>query len=389
MPDYRTSDHRLSTLWRAPDAYLLDAGSGAELLISKIRLSLTAGLVAIPAGNMIIGLPEEQTSHETGLLIATMAFLVAVVAYFVVRRELRKPWLPLFTTLMDVTLVSTALLSLGMIGDPHQSVNSKVIFEVYFLAIGVSCLRYDVRLAFLGGAAAILEYLAVVLWAVLGHNLDAVGLVPPPYGRFYWTDQISRMVLLGLATALAVTIVQQLQRHRRLSAADRLTGLFNRAYCDEYLLAELRRARRYGRVFAIAILDIDLFKRFNDTWGHVAGDAALRAVAGVVHRSVRRSDLVARYGGEEFVIVMPESSLGAARARVETIREAVAGEPIRIPRLEERVRITVSGGVAAWPDDAEDLDDLLHIADLRLLTAKAEGRNRVVSEGRPAAPVEA
>jgi diguanylate cyclase (GGDEF)-like protein len=102
---------------------------------------------------------------------------------------------------------------------------------------------------------------------------------------------------------------------------------------------------------------------------------------------VRRSDLVGRYGGEEMVLVMPETTLNQARIRMEAIRVAVAAEAIKLPKREEHVRVTVSAGVACWPTDAENPDDLLHIADARLFHAKALGRNRVVSSSVAAASV--
>jgi diguanylate cyclase (GGDEF)-like protein len=149
----------------------------------------------------------------------------------------------------------------------------------------------------------------------------------------------------------------------------------------------VRRSKRYSRVFAVAMVDIDRFKVFNDTYGHAAGDQALRTVAATIQHGVRRSDLVARYGGEEMVLVMPETNLGAARKRLETIREAVASEGIKVPKRDEGVRVTVSAGVACWPDDGPNSDDLLHTADARLFHAKALGRNRVVSSSIAAASV--
>jgi diguanylate cyclase (GGDEF)-like protein len=184
-----------------------------------------------------------------------------------------------------------------------------------------------------------------------------------------------------------MVVVYRLRRHRSLSNSDPLTGLFNRSYFEEFLGAEVRRSKRYAKSFAAAMVDIDRFKNFNDTYGHAAGDEALKTVAAILRRAVRRSDLVARYGGEEMVIVMPETTLNQARTRLESIRVAVAAEAIKLPKRDERVRVTVSAGVACWPTDGENPDDLLHIADARLFHAKALGRNRVVSSSVAAASV--
>lgn len=376
---------RVREVWSPPDAYLLDAGSGAELFIARVRLALTAILLLIPITNLAISRPEERMTHLTGLGITLLAVLIALVAYEVVHRDNRQPWLPMVTSLLDVTLVSCALFGFSLIGDPHQAVNSKVTFETYFLAIAATCLRYDLRVSVVAGFAAIMQYLAIVIWVGVFHDLDSVKYAPWVYGRVFWSDQVSRLILLALHTALCSGIVLRLQRHRRLSNSDRLTGLFNRAYFEDFIAAEMNRSERYARVFAVAMIDIDRFKNFNDTYGHAAGDQALKAVAQAMQLGGRSSDLVARYGGEEMVVVMPETTLMAARKRVEAIREAVASEPIRLPKRIESVRVTVSAGVACWPEDGRDADDLLHVADARMFHAKALGRNRVVSSSTAAA----
>jgi len=356
---------RLVEMWAEPDAYLLDAGNSAELLIARVRLTLTVVLLAVPVINLSISRPEERITHLTGLGVTLFAVLIALAAYQVVQQGHRQPWLPLATSLMDVTLVSSALVGF----------------------IAATCLRYDVRVSIIAGGVAILEYLGVIVMVTALHNLDSPQYSPWVYGRFFWSDQISRVILLALHTALCTGIVVRLQKHRRLSNSDRLTGLFNRAYFEDFLTGEVRRSQRYVRHFAVAMVDIDHFKGFNDSYGHAAGDSALRKVADTIQRGVRRSDLVARYGGEEMVLVMPETSLNSARKRLEAIREAVAAEPMQVPKRAESVRVTVSAGVASWPDDGRDPDDLLHTADARLFHAKALGRNRVVSSSVAAASV--
>jgi two-component system cell cycle response regulator len=378
---------RFAEMWAEPDSFMLDAGNTAELLIAKVRLGLTLFLLSVPVINLSISRPEERITHLTGLGVTLIAVLMALVAYHVVQQGHRQVWLPLATSLMDVTLVSSALVGFSFIGDPHQAVNSKVTFETYFLAIAATCLRYDVRVSLIAGAVAILEYVGVIALVTAVYDLDSARYSPWVYGRFFWSDQASRVILLGLHTALCTGIVHRLQRQRRLSNSDRLTGLFNRAYFEDFLAAEVRRSRRYSRPFAVAMVDIDKFKNFNDSYGHAAGDRALKKVAETIQRELRRSDLVARYGGEEMVLVMPETTLNAARKRLEAIREAVAAEPIQVPKRSESVRVTVSAGVASCPADGEDPDDLLHTADSRLYHAKTLGRNRVVSSSVAAASV--
>ena len=368
------------TIWIPPDTHLLDAGLSAEELIAQVRLGLAALLLLFPTISAVVEASLTGGTRIAGLVIGLAAVALAYGALRYVKQDLRRPFLPLMASLLDVTIVSVALFASALVaGDPHVTVNSRVTFDLYLLAIAATCLRYDVRLSIVAGGVAILEYLLLVGWASGLHNLSDLRYAPWPNGRYSVGTQISRVILIGAMTGLSAVIVTRLQRHLRHSSSDRLTGLFNRAYFQEFLAAEVRRSKRYFRAFGVAMVDIDNFKRFNDTFGHPAGDEALKIVSAVIQREVRRSDLVARYGGEEMVLVMPETTLAAARKRLESIREAVAAEAIRIPKRDERARVTVSAGVACWPTDGENADDLLHTADARLFHAKALGRNRVVS----------
>ncbi len=376
----------ITRLWTPPDAYLIDAGLSAETWIAKVRLGLVALLVANPLVNLIVAAPGTRGPHYVSVAVTLFAALIALVASLALERGIRRPWVPMASVLLDVSLVSFALLALGVLGEPIRAVNNRIAFELYFLAIAGTCLRYDFRLTVIAGGTAFLQYLIIVLWAG-AHDLDSIRWAPWPYGRFAWIDQLSRLILLAVMTGICAAVVVRLQRLRQESNTDRLTGLFNRAYLEEFLNAEIRRSKRYLRSFAVAMIDIDHFKRFNDTYGHATGDVALRTVAAILQREVRRSDLVARYGGEEMVVVMPETTLNAARSRIEAIRQAVAEEAIKVPRREDRVRITVSAGVSCWPTDGDNTDDLVHIADARLYHAKALGRNRVVSSSVAAASV--
>jgi diguanylate cyclase (GGDEF)-like protein len=164
-----------------------------------------------------------------------------------------------------------------------------------------------------------------------------------------------------------------------------LTGWNNRRYLAVRMNEELARARRDRSQLVCLMLDIDHFKRVNDTWGHAAGDAVLREFAQRIEAQVRASDVAARFGGEEFVVLMPTTSVAAARLLAERIRTAVAAEPVQMPN-GEAVTITVSIGIAsAQPlPNSNDLktvgDSLLARADVALYRAKSEGRNRIATE---------
>ena len=158
--------------------------------------------------------------------------------------------------------------------------------------------------------------------------------------------------------------------------SDPLTGLFNRRYLDETLPRELHRHQRAGEPLTAAMLDLDHFKRFNDVYGHEAGDAILRAVGNLLRRSLRAGDLACRYGGEELTVVMSGSSLVDARIRLDELRQAVMG--LRLPHQDGVLPpITVSVGVALAAAET-DAAALLGRADAALYRAKEQGRNRVV-----------
>jgi diguanylate cyclase (GGDEF)-like protein len=172
--------------------------------------------------------------------------------------------------------------------------------------------------------------------------------------------------------------LQQKQRElERLTRLDGLTGLFNRNTFVELTRQELVRAQRQGSATAILLLDLDHFKRVNDTWGHPAGDAVLRNVANVVNRSVRSTDLVGRLGGEEFIVLLPATSAEFARKIAEKIRMRIEVTPT--PWEPNPIGATASIGLAGTTAlEKRDFESLYNEADKALYIAKTRGRNRVV-----------
>ena len=162
-----------------------------------------------------------------------------------------------------------------------------------------------------------------------------------------------------------------------LSNTDHLTGLFNRRFLMEALDKEVQRARRKEGQVALLLLDIDHFKRVNDTHGHLQGDVVLQKVAMHIQKELRSYDVAARYGGEEFVAVLPDTSMKEAFNVADRIRLSVQGMRFAGPLANER--ITVSMGVALFPSPRfDDIDGLLRTADEALYLAKERGRNQVV-----------
>ncbi|MCF8090367.1 MAG: GGDEF domain-containing protein [Desulfotignum sp.] len=166
-----------------------------------------------------------------------------------------------------------------------------------------------------------------------------------------------------------------------LSATDGLTGLANRRRFDEALNSEWQRAMRLGLPLAVAMIDVDQFKLYNDHFGHQAGDQCLRRIAAVLRTCIHRSgDLIARYGGEEFVIILPGLSADKALILAETIRNAVQAEHLLHTKQSNTGVITVSIGIAARsPKPGQRADDLLREADTAMYEAKRRGRNLVVA----------
>lgn len=157
---------------------------------------------------------------------------------------------------------------------------------------------------------------------------------------------------------------------------DALTGVRNRAYFDKKFLAELKRSRREQRSLALVMLDIDHFKKINDTYGHVAGDVVIRGVAQRISEQLKRSsDYVCRYGGEEFALILPNTDAEGAMALAEQIRLSIAAQPFATEVAE--LTVTVSLGCYAAVADASMVStDFIHIADQALYQAKTAGRNQ-------------
>ncbi len=179
--------------------------------------------------------------------------------------------------------------------------------------------------------------------------------------------------------ALAVSNLKLQQTLRNQATRDPLTGLYNRRFMEESLDRELlRAARNPSHSLGLMILDIDHFKKFNDTHGHAAGDAVIRDLGHFLHGIIRGSDIACRYGGEELVVILPEASKSDTMHRAEWIREKIHGLEIRHQNLTLK-NLTLSIGVASYPDDGETVENLLKAADDALYRAKKAGRDRVMA----------
>ncbi|MFX0140635.1 MAG: diguanylate cyclase [Candidatus Hodarchaeota archaeon] len=164
----------------------------------------------------------------------------------------------------------------------------------------------------------------------------------------------------------------------QLAITDGLTGLYNYRYFNEQLVQELTRAQRHNLFVSVAMLDIDYFKNFNDTHGHPAGDKVLKAIAKLLRSNIRKIDVAARYGGEEFALILIETNKNSAAIVASKIKKLVEEYPFSNQETQPNGKLTISMGIASFPEDAQDPDKLVTLADKRLYKAKAQGRNRVV-----------
>jgi diguanylate cyclase (GGDEF)-like protein len=169
------------------------------------------------------------------------------------------------------------------------------------------------------------------------------------------------------------------ERTERSAVTDGLTGLYNHAYFLQALRQEVLRSKRHGLRAALLLLDLDNFKAVNDERGHVEGDRVLMKAAAVVREGVREIDVAARYGGEEFIVVYPGASKPMAQRLAEALRKAVEEFPFPHAAGQPLGKVTISGGVATFPEDSRDSIDLIRCADQALYEAKAAGRNRVLA----------
>jgi diguanylate cyclase (GGDEF)-like protein len=366
---------RWERLLSARDAMLIDAGLAGERSVARARLAMMVVLTAIPV-QAVLTRPDHP-ENWVGMVGTAVALLVAVAVLVVLRRGYYRPWLGLATSIYDVSSVSAILATFIVLGLPQIAVNSRIIFEIYLLALGATCLRYDSRVPLVAGAVAVVQYAALIF--VVQGRWDLADPRYAGYGTFAWGDQVGRLIILGIAAMLSWTILRRAERLRQLTMHDPLTGLLNRNVLEERVREEVMRARRHHRPLAVAMIDLDLFKRFNDSFGHAAGDVTLRVFSRKLLEAVRRTDIVARFGGEEFVIVMPETQGPDAALKLEQIRHELEGMHLQAPGSAGG-HLTLSAGVATFDPARDSGLEILQRADDLLLQAKRGGRNRIVGE---------
>lgn len=213
---------------------------------------------------------------------------------------------------------------------------------------------------------------------VEGFELGADDYITKPFDL----DEVLARVRVGeRLVALQNQLIESNRQLQRLSQTDSLTGLPNRRSFQEQLKRAFEHSLRYNRPLALAIIDMDFFKKINDSKGHLAGDQVLRQRADLFAHSVRASDTVARLGGEEFGVILPETELLDALKFAEKLRRLVEQAPVQLD--DEFFPATISVGVSAMPrSNFRSVSEMMHAADMALFRAKTSGRNRIEVERR-------
>ncbi len=389
-------ERREPTLSRGAKLYL--AAVGVATIVAALpplsRLSpdtegwatfLVLATCAAVAQLFVVRTPRDQSYHTTIVFLIPAALLLPpelVVLMGVVQHipewlKVRYPWYIQSFNICNYTL------------------NGLAAWGAVWMVRDLDLSR-ELELALAGLAASVVFVatnhflLATMLHYARGHTLRETGLFS---GDSLATDLV--LAALGVAFAslwrwnpylLPTAVAPLLLIHRSLSVpalqeearVDPKTGLFNARHFAVELREELARAARFERPMSVIMADLDLLRDINNSYGHLAGDAVLKGIADIFRVQLRPYDVPARFGGEEFAILLPETAPETALEIAERIRRAVAEHLFEVETSSEPIRATISLGIAGFPKDGADPNELIHQADLAVYRAKLQGRNRVL-----------
>lgn len=356
-------------LLSSPDPALLEAGAGGELLVARTRVVLFAFIGLAPLGSAILGGADTPVQVKVSLAGIVVALVTSIGIVLALQSFSPGPAIGLLTTSFDTTIVTATLLAAAYFGSPELALNSEAAWAVYLLMIAATALRYDPRIALFSGLLTAGQYLATILWVSSTWNVEITS--------YAWLIHTARLALIIAATAVSIGIIYRSREMVVSSGRDRLTGLANRAYFEERFEDEIARSVRLETALALVIFDLDRFKRFNDQLGHKAGDEALQIVSDLIRREKRQQDFAARWGGEEFTLILPDTDAAGATRIAERIGTAIRDSELKISG--DVPPLTISGGIATFPEDGRTLTELFEAADQRLLSAKRAGRDRITA----------
>lgn len=266
--------------------------------------------------------------------------------------------------LKDVTFV----LDEGITG---RAANSQKLVYIPDLQNEMDNLSYKGRISPKGAMASVPLVIKNRLLGVLNlHNENVEG---------FNDNDLKLIQAIANQAAIAIENSQLYEKARNLSNTDELTGLANRRHFQTILHREAAQAQRFQSYFAMMMIDIDHFKQYNDTHGHLKGDVVLRTVANLLLHNTRGIDLVARFGGEEFVLLLPKTNKHGAMAAAEKLRSCISETKFDgADESQPLGKLSISIGISIYPDDSKDIFELLDLADRALYQAKDAGRNRAI-----------
>jgi diguanylate cyclase (GGDEF)-like protein len=276
--------------------------------------------------------------------------------------------------------------SRGFISDCEWKVRRGGLTERILKSRAVTVINDSTNRAFFANAVAVKEGIKSLVCMPLVYSADAVGIL-------YLDDFTSRqfpaedLQTLEIMASFAAIAIHNARTHTLLlhqANTDSLTGLFNRRSLENVLDREFQRAERHGREFSLALVDVNDFKKFNDTFGHQAGDRALSALGEAVRKAVRSTDFAARYGGDEIAIILPETKLARAYELFsKRIKQKIEDGFTRITNGDFSLTVTI--GIAAYPRDGKNARDLILSADTALMNAKKMKYTTSIGCSRPVA----
>ena len=343
----------------------------ASILMAMLLVVIALGLLSLILS--VLGVYAPPGEPKTGVSPfdwITLTVILLLVVEYVLSRSVH---FPVAAGLAVVTVLSATFVIVILTPENLQL--------LYFLIIGglISGL-------FLSARATAIVFVVTFIGLLLLPTFAAGFSTSNHINALFFILTVG--VLVVLVAALRQRYLQQIDsqtqqlvaseaRLRELSIRDPLTGLFNRRYLEEVLTVEMMRAMRKGYLIGIIMADVDHFKQFNDTYGHAAGDAVLVQVGNFLRMHVRSSDVTCRYGGEEFLLVLPEVSREITQMRAERMCEDVRDLHVEFEG-QTLEAVTLSLGVAIFPEHGPTKDAILGSADTALYRAKGEGRDRVV-----------
>lgn len=364
----------LRLLFAQPDEVMLEVGSAGELIAARLRAVIALLLLLLPLINAASGGSVRETMIGLGGAVFVNVF--AQVWLALARRHRHHRWLPFASSAFDV---SAATLVLAILAANHlpSGLNSMVVWCGYLLALVLTALRGDARVTMFAGGLAVAEYAALAAIAIASAS-SPEQLLSADYGAVTVGTQVQRLVLLAITTLITVMVTFRMQRVVEMSGTDGLTGLPNRVWLLHRVPRVMDAVQRDGSSLSVALIDLDNFKRVNDEAGHRAGDRALKHVVAILRESPESGENLVRIGGQEFVLLM-RRPIGSAWERLDYLRRQLLQRPFEPERGGEPFRLSLSAGIATYPQEGADLSRLLRRADQRLQQAKREGRNRVVA----------